>query len=90
MVKEEWLGLPTRNKMRVFVYVHNMRKQAGAGRGEQEGGRGEGALLAAGAHGLARGGFQPVGDTNPQHILKEVSSENVFPDSFQLINQPDL
>ena len=32
MVKEEWLGLPTRNKMRVFVYVHNMRKQAGAGR----------------------------------------------------------
>ena len=80
-----WLGLPTRNKMCVFIYVHNMRKQAGAG----QGGRGEGALLAAGAHGQAGGGLQPVGDTSPQHIL-EVSSENVFPDHFQLITQPDL
>jgi hypothetical protein len=39
MVKEEWLGLPTGNKMRVCVYAYNLRKQQLA---EADGMEGEG------------------------------------------------
>jgi hypothetical protein len=37
MVKEEWLALPTRNKMRVVIYVYNLRKQQLAEEARREG-----------------------------------------------------
>jgi hypothetical protein len=86
MVNEEWLALPSRNKMRVVIYVHNLRKQQLAEEDRREG-EGkvpwQGTALLPGAHGPAGGGIQQGGDTSSQHIL-EVStffhrSRNGFP-----------